>query len=372
MKIKSIECEFLQIPFKTKFAHASALRERSETFIVKIITSTENVGIGEACPRHYVTSETLESCRQFLEMHSVHLKKIETLNDIVSTQALWSHEIDLAPSAWCAIELALLDALAKEQTISVESLLNISTNQKTQKLKYSAVLGIASSWPLLKRTLRYRLLGFTDFKVKISGNVRYSDSRALHILNLLGVTANHIRLDGNNLWSTADDAIASLCRLKGKFWAIEEPIKATNYKGLIQIATQLNCQIILDESFLNLQNVIQVIQHKDIFIPNLRISKLGGVLRTMEIIDALEKNGCRWIMGSHVGETSLLTRASLLLMQKHSTYLPMALEGGFGTHLLEHDPFSPELKLGVGAHIKFKNFSNHPGWGMTYNTRSFE
>jgi L-alanine-DL-glutamate epimerase-like enolase superfamily enzyme len=57
-------------------------------------------------------------------------------------------------------------------------------------------------------------------------------------------------VDANNLWPTADEAIAFLLALDYPFHAVEEPIAPGRYAELAGIAAQLGCKVILDESFL--------------------------------------------------------------------------------------------------------------------------
>jgi len=63
---------------------------------------------------------------------------------------------------------------------------------------------------------------------------------------------------------------------------------------------------------------------------------MGGILRSLKIIETATKHGFRFIIGAQVGETSILTRLALSLANAHRTNL-LAQEGAFGTYLLEHD-----------------------------------
>ena len=148
-------------------------------------------------------------------------------------------------------------------------------------------------------------------------------------------------------------------------WAIEEPFKAHEFSSMVKIAKTLNLKIILDESFLNSNSLKQIQNQSDIFIPNLRISKLGGVLRTIELIRELENQNFQWILGSHVGEMSLLTRASLLILKIQRKNSLVAKEGAFSTHLLSVDPFYPNIKFALGAKLK-KIPELSSGWNMKY------
>ena len=70
----------------------------------------------------------------------------------------------------------------------------------------------------------------------------------------------------------------------------------------------------------------------------------------MDMVHLLADMGVDVVVGTHVGETSLLTRAAWLLADAAGKNL-WAMEGGFSTHLLTLDPFRPNLKFGRGGRI---------------------
>lgn len=365
--------ECIGISFKEKFTHHSADRSQTETVIVKISNGKGVVSFGEGCPRVYVTNESYSTVVAFYQMIKDAVEQIQTLLDLKNFMVKNEASIDQNPAAWCAVEMALLDLIAKEEDVSVESLLEI--DKGVREISYTAVLGIDSFPSFLRKALIYRFYGFSHFKIKLSGN-KSQDKKALLTLAFLGVGKNHIRADGNNLWASKEEAIAYLMPLKKYIWAIEEPLLAHEFEGMHIVAKALRLKIILDESFLNIQSLDQIKEQQESFIPNLRISKMGGVLRTLAIIKKLEEQNFKWILGSHVGEMSLLTRASLLVAMADSKSHLMAKEGAFSTHLLTEDPFYPNLKFGKGAVIKFNKHSDprllRSGWSMEYRYRHKE
>ena len=56
MKLRLASCPF---PFRGSFEHASAVRERAENVIVIAEGANGQYGLGEGCPRSYVTGETV-------------------------------------------------------------------------------------------------------------------------------------------------------------------------------------------------------------------------------------------------------------------------------------------------------------------------
>src|SRR5215470_19660267 len=61
MRLASLGFHSLAIPFRTAFGHAGATRSFAENVIVVAKDAAGNVGLGEGCPRRYVTGESAES-----------------------------------------------------------------------------------------------------------------------------------------------------------------------------------------------------------------------------------------------------------------------------------------------------------------------
>ena len=100
----------------------------------------------------------------------------------------------------------------------------------------------------------YRRLGFTDYKVKLSGNAA-RDRERVDVLRGWPAASRRFRADANNLWPTADEAIAGIARLDFPFFAVEEPIRRRHHAELSRIARAMECQIILDEGCVGLADL---------------------------------------------------------------------------------------------------------------------
>jgi L-alanine-DL-glutamate epimerase-like enolase superfamily enzyme len=350
----------LHIPFKVKFRHASAERAASETAWVEAVGGDGARGAGESCPRPYVTGETLSSAAQFVRDHE---QSLQTVSDIPSLRAwMTGHEnaINRNPAAWCAVELAVLDLFGKQQGLPVEALLQLPPLDG--RFQYTAVVGDASSGSFRAMSERYVKLGFSDFKVKLSGDVEHDRDK----LAVFERKPLRVRADANNLWPDADAAIDALSRVAFPFFAVEEPIPANRYDDLVQIARTRRCQIVLDESVIRCEQLASLPRPGSQWIVNVRVSKMGGLIRSLQVVEAARKRGIGVVVGAQVGETSLLTRAALPVAAAAADLL-LAQEGAFGTFLLEHDPCRPSLMFGPGGVLDVTEhaFGSVPGLGLT-------
>jgi L-Ala-D/L-Glu epimerase / N-acetyl-D-glutamate racemase len=364
LSIDRFEFRELGIRFKTAFRHAAAERTATETAWIDVVASDGAVGSGESCPRSYVTGETIATARAFASRHEASLRR--SIIDIETLQAwMTDHEedIDANPAAWCALELALLDLIGKHNGVTVETLLSVRPLADAV-FRYTAVLGDAPATAFHAMAERYREVGFRDFKIKLSGSVE-RDREKMAVFDKWTESVR-LRADANNLWPAADDAIDALRRVNYAFFAVEEPIGKDQHAELPRIARALSCAVILDESVSRVQQLSLLCDPPAYWLVNVRVSKMGGLIRSIRVLEAARARGIGVIVGAQVGETSLLTRAALTVARAAGNIL-VAQEGAFGTLLLERDVCDPPLMFGAGGVLSASAYPtlSKPGLGIT-------
>lgn len=352
----------LRIPFRTAFRHASAARAETSSVWVEA-ESDGRVGYGESCPRPYVTGESLASARGFFDAHEASLRReVDDLESLRGWMGRNTRAIDDNPAAWCAIELAMLDLLARVSAITVDALLGCPP--LARPFRYTAVVGDAGDEAYAATIRAYVEAGFTDFKLKLSGD-EGRDRRKCDLLLAQAPPGLRVRVDANNLWQDSDAAIAHLGGLGCPLSGVEEPVGAGRYDALERIGVALGCRVILDESFVAARQFPAVERAPERWAINVRVSKVGGLMRSLEIVDGARARGIPVVVGAQVGETSVLTRAALTAAQTAGEAL-MAQEGAFGTRLLEHDPVEPCLMFGAGGVLVPQEYPSlaGPGFGL--------
>jgi L-alanine-DL-glutamate epimerase-like enolase superfamily enzyme len=360
VQIRQFRFQSLAIPFKTTFRHASAERAESSTVWIEAV-GNGLVGRGESCPRPYVTGESVDGARLFFDEHEAAIRA--AVHDLTSLRE-WMEEhgdqIDRHPAAWCAMELAMLDLLAQHAGLTIESLLGLAP--LTGRFSYTAVLGDMGADAFRALAVRYRALGLTDFKVKLSGD-RNRDREKLALLR--DWPDARVRVDANNLWPDADEATDFLTALDVPLFAVEEPIRPGQYELLANIAARVGCKVVLDESLSRLSQIVRLGSDPATWLINLRVSKMGGLLRSLEVAGAARAAGVGLVVGAQVGETSLLTRVALTVAHASRDIL-VAQEGAFGTMLLEHDVCHPPLMFGAGGVLDVASYEMlaRPGFGL--------
>ena len=343
-----IEAEPLRLNLKTIIRHVAATRNKGESIWVQAKRNGDS-GYGEGCPRIYVTGDDLDASLTWIkEIFSTGLVNFETLEDLKKWAKENEKEIDSYPSAWCAVEMAMLDLLARESDCTVEKMLGLDDGKLCSR--YTAVLGNDKKKEYTTLADQYLILGISDFKIKLCGNLR-RDIEKIDMLEQLSVQHHakpmRIRLDANNLWKDrCDEAIEYTIMLGiGRIFAMEEPVRAKDAEDISKFSIATGLPVILDESLCTLEDLSLYRNIAGNFIANIKISKVGGLIRALKMIEELKK--MRWpiIIGCHVGETSLLTRAALVVSSSAGDSL-IAHEGAFGDYLVEREPASPMLKFG--------------------------
>jgi L-alanine-DL-glutamate epimerase-like enolase superfamily enzyme len=351
----------LNIPFKQAFSHASAVRAQTESVLVTVVSDAGLTGIGEGCPRRYVTGESVESITQFVDAHRSQWMLFTDVADLRRWMVANEDLIDRNPAGWCAVELAFLDLFGKEANVPIEALVGVAP--LSGRFQYSAVLGTDSLTSFEKQLKQYLVEGFTDFKVKVTGRLQEDIDKCAR-LSSAGAARLRVRLDANNLWADADRAVVYIRQLPGVMTAVEEPLNVGDYAGCRRLAQELTIPIILDESFLRLDQFAAIQNDPpSTWIINIRVSKMGGILRSLAVAKRAREVGIPIVIGAQVGETSILTRAALTIANSYRDIV-VAQEGAFGTLLLEQDICEPYLMFGAAGLLDAKAVSG-PGLGLT-------
>jgi len=347
----------LKLSLKTTIRHAAATRSEGESLWIQ--ARRNNItGYGEGCPRSYVAGDELDSSIAWVEKNfSSGQPDFESLHDLKQCARAYEKEIDDYPSAWCAVEMAILDLLAREQDCAVEELLGIDAGRRFGR--YTAVLGDQKAWQYASLVDQYLVRGFTDFKIKLNGNPE-RDLPKLDLLETLsaehGVPSVRIRLDANNLWKDRCDEAIDYARSLGlgRFFAMEEPVRAKDAAEISRFSAATGLPVILDESLCTMNDLRMFNGLPGSFIANIKVSRVGGLIRALKMIDEIKKMGWPIIIGCHVGETSLLTRAALVVSAAAGESL-LAQEGAFGDYLVKQEPVRPMLKFGQAGFLDLRS-----------------
>lgn len=351
MKITKARIYTLRIPFNFSFAHSLKDRAYSNSIVVELSTDTGESGYGEGVARAYVTGETVEGCVLHIKnnlLPSVLNKPLQSLYADTLSNKFLSCINELLPTmdntdtiTWnasrCAVELALIDALLKEQKKSLCELLPPNSKIVT----YSGVISSGSIDETRKFAMMAELAEIKHVKIKV-GNENDLE-RVKIVRDVLGPSVS-IRLDANGAF-TVQEALRFISNVdRYRIDSIEQPVRRGSISELAEVKAGSDIPIMVDESLVTLDEARVLIEKDACDYFNIRVSKNGGIYKTLAIIELAESNGIKCQLGCQVGETAILSAAG-----RHIAYhLPnlLFLEGSYGKLLLSDDVTRENIAFG--------------------------
>jgi len=361
----------LDLPFRLKFDHAAASRSQSESLFVELKLDDGTIGWGESLPRPYVTGEARDSACELLTSHILpHLldRSFDSFEEVVSfltecdgkAPAAWVSPQMPHWAAWCAVDLALLDAFGK---YFKQSPLGPATLRPD--LRYSGVVSSGKGWKHRAQLLGYRLLGFRELKLKIDASTTANDIAKIHRFTGDRI---HLRADVNMGWDVSQALHLMPALARNGIRSFEQPLTASDFGGAARLIRETGLDVMADESFSTAESLKSLISMNACTAINARISKCGGLVATLARCREAHAAGLFVQVGCQVGESSLLSAAHLHLCAAFPQV--RHAEGCFGTILLEEDPVSPALRFGRGG--KPPRIPRGPGLGIQIDRSTLE
>lgn len=356
MRIAGATIRALRIPFVEAFSHSTKSRNFSDSIVVRVTAADGMTGYGEGVARPYVTGETVEASLAHIEKRlwpavaGCDYPELAPDPDPVAALSAVARTLPDEGSpgvvAWhsarAAMELALLDCLLKRQQLSLAHLLP----PKRAVVTYSGVITAGSIEKAVQHAKHFKLFGIKQLKIKIGGAGEETVERVVAIRETMGAYAS-LRLDANGAYEVAS-ALATLAQLaQFNIAAVEQPIKRGDPAQLAEVKRQSPIPVMADESLVTLADAHALIDAGACDYFNLRISKCGGIARTLEMAQMASSARVRLQLGSQVGETAILSAAG-----RHvAAYLDDVafLEGSYGTLLLKEDLGRDSINFGHGG-----------------------
>jgi muconate cycloisomerase len=350
-KISKIEVFSADIPFKRAFKHSARSREMSESVFVKVSLDNSMAGFGESLPRSYVTGNTRESALKAVKDNAGRLIGA-SLDDNQSSVELIKNLEGPEAEARCALEIALLDALGKVSSKPVYAILGNVINKSFACSMIISDEPASKTWAICAFA---RISGYKFIKVKVGVE---DDVKKVYICRRVLPKAD-IRVDANGAWD-ASRALSTIARLR-RFGisCIEQPTPKGNLEAMQEVADFCREPVMADESLCTKEDALKFANTRACDMFNVRLSKCGGIFRSLEIIKIARDNGMGFQIGCMVGETGILSAAGrhIASVADGMSYF----EGGYSRFLLKEDAIKEDLtpRRGVGYTL------NGSGLGVT-------
>jgi L-Ala-D/L-Glu epimerase len=342
MKLVGATIYALRIPFVEAFSHSASDRRWSDSVVVRVRDEAGAEGFGEGLPRPYVTGETVETMVDHLVGElwpSVAGRALPPAGHLAGLGALIPETRlagAVAPNAArAALELALLDCALRGAGRALADVLPA----RRARVTYSGVITAGPVDRVVQHARQMRAIGLRQVKVKVG----FDDdpARVTAAREALGPDVS-LRLDANGAWShdRAVEVLEAVVPLR--IAAVEQPLpRGADYPGLRAATT---VPLMADESLVTLADAEALIADEAVDFFNVRISKCGGLARSLAIAALAAGAGLGVQVGSQVGETAILAAAGRQL----AAALPEVAftEGSFGTLLLTEDVSVESVRFG--------------------------
>jgi len=359
MRLVAATLYALRIPFVESFRHSATERRWSDSVVVRVRDEAGTEGFGEGTPRPYVTGEIVETmldhltCELWPRVADRELPPACNLEALAAFLPETSLAGAIAPHASrAALELAVLDCALRRAGRPLATLLP----PRRSRVTYSGVITAGPIARAVQHARQMRAIGLHDVKVKVG----FDDdiARVTAVREALGHDAS-LRLDANGAWSFERavhvlNAVAPL-----GIAAVEQPLPRGPVEDLARLRQAIPVPIMADESLVTPADAEALIAGEAVDLFNVRISKCGGLARSLAIAERAAKAGVGVQVGSQVGETAILSAAGRHL----AAALPTVafVEGSFGTLLLAEDVSVESVRFG---HRGEASLLTGPGLGI--------
>jgi muconate cycloisomerase len=334
----------LRIPFVEAFSHSAGQRRWSDSVVVRVRDEAGVEGHGEGVPRPYVTGETVDTVLEHLAGVLWPAVAGRTLSPVASLANVAASIPDAGQpgvlachAARAALELAVLDCALRGAGRPIADVLP----PRRSRVTYSGVVTAGPVERAARHARQMRAVGLRHVKVKVG----FDDdpARVAAVRGALGPDVS-LRLDANGGW-TFDRAVEVL-RLVAPLGiaAVEQPLPRGPVSEWSRLRAATGVPLMADESLVTLADAQALIAGKAVDCINVRVSKCGGLARSLAVAALAAGAGLGVQVGSQVGETAILSAAGRHL----AAALPEVAfaEGSFGTLLLAEDVSLESVRFG--------------------------
>ncbi|HJT76427.1 MAG TPA: enolase C-terminal domain-like protein, partial [Gemmataceae bacterium] len=273
-------------------------------------------------------------------------------------------------AARCAVELALLDAYGRRfgQPLSaVPPLVAPELHEPRPWVRYSGAITTARDFKLRVATWRMWGYGFRQVKIKV-GIAGYDDAARLREVRSYIVGRKlDLRVDANEAWSPAEVVERIRALEPYHISAVEQPVPHADVDSLAEVRRQVRVPLMLDESLCSLTDAERAVQHGTCDLFNVRLSKCGGFIPSLRLVQFARQHNLGCQLGCQIGETALLSAAGRHFAASVGGL--RYLEGSYDRHLVRERLGRRDITFGWGG---WARALPGPGLGVVVDPRALE
>lgn len=308
--ISTIELYKLFIPLKEPFVISLGAVHNVQNIVVIIRTEDGCAGYGECSPYMTINGESVDTCFIVGQYFAKVLKGKNALA-IESCVTAIDKIIYANSSIKSAFDMALYDIASQYAGVPLYQFLG-GTNNKI--LTTDMTVSIGSPDKMRSDAVRFKEEGFPAIKVKLGEGKDIDVQRIRSIREGIG-NATPLRIDANQGWPTADEAIEVLQAVAPYgIEHCEEPIPRHLFMELSKVSAASPIPIMADESCGDHYDAERLIRLKACAMLNIKLGKSSGFYKAAKIVDLAAKAGMHLQIGGFMESRLGMTAAAHLAL----------------------------------------------------------
>lgn len=279
-------------PMKSPFESAKRRSTSAENVLVTVTLASGVQGFGEGSPADYVTGETPASV-----LATVTAAAPALVGQDVARVRRWSpiarEALREQPTAVCAVEMALLDALTRSWGVPLWTYLGGATPE----IRTDLTVPISAAELAGEIAAEAFGMGYRSLKIKVGGPNREEDLERVRAVSAAAPGAG-IRLDANQGFA-AEEALAFLreCeRLGIPVEMMEQPVPKEDWDALAAVTRESRVPVIADEAVVDAKAALRVAATGAAHGVNIKLAK-AGLLGALQIIQIARAAGLKLMLG---------------------------------------------------------------------------
>ena len=278
-----------------RFAISKGAVATAQNVLVRAVLQDGSAGYGEAAPFEVVTGETQASTLSALQDMAATVKGRDAAGWRVLAADLRSLHPEAA-AARCAVEQAVVDALARHLGLSLPAFFGGSPHE----LVTDITIPVGDVRHSVESAHHAGRSGFRTVKVKVGG-----DDWGLDVARVAAISQAapelSIIVDGNAGFSRsqAHRFLSGLNEAAAAVILVEQPVAAHDIAGLAELEEEHGIPVCADESVRCPADAIRVVAHGGISSVNVKLMKCG-VADALDIITIARSAGMTGMIGGMV------------------------------------------------------------------------
>ncbi len=318
--IARLDIAAITVPLTESFAISKGAVATAQNVLVRVILQDGSTGYGEAAPFEVITGETQAST--LTALHG--MIAAVTGRDAAGWRVLAADLRSLlpeAPAARCAVEQAVVDALARHLGLSLPAFFGGFPHE----LVTDITIPVGDVTHTVESAHHAGDAGFKTVKVKVGAADWELDVARVTAISR-AVPEVSIIVDGNAGFSRAQAHrfLGGVTKASTAVILVEQPVAAPDIAGLTELEQEHGIPVCADESVRCPEDAIRVAESGGISSVNVKLMKCG-VADALDIISIARSAGMTGMIGGMVETAVSMTFSAALAAASHPffTYIDL-------------------------------------------------